>query len=120
VTKSSRPERRARDPYPPAQRRQRVGHGRGGEEAGTEDAVPQDDDRGQGRFAPQDPVNNEVVNALQRILEQTEDDIQQDRKNIDQALSTAQENFLRNAPAVEKLPGEQKQLAEAIEKGSRP
>ncbi|HEX8342838.1 MAG TPA: FHA domain-containing protein [Tepidisphaeraceae bacterium] len=63
-----------------------------------------------------DPVSNEVVNALQRILEQTEDGIQQDRKNIDQALSTAQENFLRNAPAVEKLPEEQKQLAEGIEK----
>ncbi len=63
-----------------------------------------------------DPVQQEMIASLQGLIDQTAKSIQEDRKHIDEALIKAQSDFEKNAPAVNKLPAEQKELAESIEK----
>ncbi len=63
-----------------------------------------------------DPVQIEIITSLQGLIDQTAKLIQEDRKHIDATLTKAQDDFAKSAPAVEKLPAEQKALAESIEK----
>ena len=66
-------------------------------------------------FKP-DPRDNEAPQRLQEIIDQTQRDILIDRDHNQEKLAELQESFAKSAPQVEKLPAEQKALAEAIEK----
>lgn len=66
-------------------------------------------------LAKNDPVYNEAAEQLQAIIDQTEQTILDDRKHIDEKLTSVQADFARSAPAVEKLPDEQKVLKDSIE-----
>lgn len=63
-----------------------------------------------------DPIYNEAIGGLQEMVDKTEQFIKDDRKQVDEMLAKAQEDFTKSAPAVEKLPAEQKALAEALDK----
>lgn len=63
-----------------------------------------------------DPLYAQVITDLQSLVETTAKNIRDDRKHVDDSLTKAQEEFQASTPAVEKMPAEQKALAEAIEK----
>ncbi len=63
-----------------------------------------------------DMVHTEAISMLEQIIEQTKKSIQDDRRDIDATLTQEEQAFARNAPAVDKLPGQQKELAVSIEK----
>ncbi|MDB5327289.1 MAG: hypothetical protein JWM57_2858, partial [Phycisphaerales bacterium] len=58
----------------------------------------------------------EAITGIQSVIDQSEKESSIDRKSIDERLTALQADFMKNAPAVEKLPAEQKALAEGFEK----
>ena len=67
-------------------------------------------------LAKNDPVYNDAIDQLQKIIDTTEQSILDDRKHIDETLTKVQADFSKNAPAVQQLPDEQKKLADSIDK----
>lgn len=60
-------------------------------------------------------VSGEAIKGLQNVIDGIEKDRRNGRRQFDERLTAMQTEFMRNAPAVEKLPAEQKALAEGIE-----
>ncbi|HEY0007662.1 MAG TPA: FHA domain-containing protein [Tepidisphaeraceae bacterium] len=58
--------------------------------------------------------SSRVVAQLQSVIDEIEKSIQKDRKDIDKMLTDEQERFAKTAPAVAKLPAEQRLLAAEI------
>ncbi|HEX8323381.1 MAG TPA: hypothetical protein VF595_05650, partial [Tepidisphaeraceae bacterium] len=62
-----------------------------------------------------DSVSGETMQGLQGVIDGIEKDRRNGRRQFDERLTAMQADFMKNAPAVEKLPAEQKKLAEGIE-----
>ncbi|HTL30121.1 MAG TPA: hypothetical protein VL282_12905, partial [Tepidisphaeraceae bacterium] len=63
-----------------------------------------------------DPLYADAVAQLQLMIDTAQKDIEADRKRTDEMLEDQQKNFAQLSPTVEKLPTEQKQLAEDLGK----
>jgi hypothetical protein len=63
-----------------------------------------------------DPLYADAIAQLQLTIDTQTKDIQADRKRTDEMLEEQQKNFADLTPSVEKLPAEQKQLAEDLGK----
>ena len=64
---------------------------------------------------PANSANSDAIDRIQQMIEQEEKSIDQDRTQINDTLAQEQDKFMQHAPAVDKLPAEQKALAEALE-----
>jgi hypothetical protein len=65
---------------------------------------------------PQDPMYTETIARLEGIILQTQRDMDDDRQRTDGMLQNLAQMLKQSQPAVEKLPAEQKLLAEELEK----
>ena len=63
-----------------------------------------------------DPIYSQTAEQLQKVIDQIQQSIADDRRHIDEKLSRVQQDFALTAPTVEKLPDEQKALADSMEK----
>jgi hypothetical protein len=64
---------------------------------------------------PRDSFYAEAIQQLQVIIDSTRKNIEEDRKKTEQLLTTLQQGFT-SSQSIEKLPQEQKQLAETLQK----
>ena len=67
-------------------------------------------------LTPDDPFYSETTASLQKIVDQTKQQMKEDRQNSDEALDSLQKTFASNQPAMDNLPEQQKTLATALEK----
>ncbi len=71
--------------------------------------------KAQQEIVSNDPVYNEMITGLQKLIDQKSQTIDAERRKIDERLAELKSSFNKSAPAVEKLPAEQKQLASAMQ-----
>jgi chromosome segregation ATPase len=65
---------------------------------------------------PVDPIYADAISQLQKIVDQQQKSMAEDRQTTAKALEEAQNEFANSQPAVDKLPDEQKSLAADMEK----
>jgi pSer/pThr/pTyr-binding forkhead associated (FHA) protein len=71
--------------------------------------------KAQQEIVSNDPVYNEMITGLQKLIDQKSHTIDAERRKIDERLAELKSSFNKSAPAVEKLPAEQKELASAMQ-----